>query len=559
MEISQYFRILRRWLWLILLAAFVSGSISFLTQITQPAQYRTQTTIAIGNYLESPNPNSQEIRTGIDLAQTYAQLVRTFDVLNGVVETLDLPFGTSRLSSMIDTRILPGTSLLQISTTHTDPVLVADMTNEVARQLILQSPTNLTPAQQEQVDLLNEQVNTQTSELGELRTQLREVDANLLLDISDDARSLLVDQRNVLINQINEASANLAQFANTIASFQQRSNSVEIVESARIPTSPIGSSLLMRVMLGVLGGAALAFGGVMLYEYLNDTLHNADEVTRALNLPVLGVISKFGKKSDGYNDRLITNQGAFSKPAEEYRTLRANILYTSGKRKRVFVVSSSSPQEGKSVTAANVAVSMALSGSRVLLVDADMRRPRVHDSFKLDNKLGLSNLLTRRINVDANQSLDSDTQQQQRMDELLTADTWKRVIQPSPIPNLMVITSGHLPPNPSELLGSVLMQRWIDEFINAPNVDVVIFDTPPVLALSDSAVLAAAINAGVLLVVQAGQTRRAVVTKAKERFENVGVDILGVVLNSVNMRDEDYYGYGYGYYYTNQNPERDNQ
>src|SRR5689334_18864631 len=105
MELLQYFRIIRRWLWLLLLAAFVGGSLSFISRATQAPIYRTQVTIAIGNFLESPNPNYAEIRTGIDLATTYAQLVRTYDVLNGVVESLQLPFGVDGLNGLIHTEI----------------------------------------------------------------------------------------------------------------------------------------------------------------------------------------------------------------------------------------------------------------------------------------------------------------------------------------------------------------------------------------------------------------------------------------------------------------------
>src|SRR5688572_30268102 len=114
MELLQYFRIIRRWLWLILLAAFVGGSLSFISKATQAPIYRTKVTIAIGNYLESPNPDSSDIYTGMDLAQTYAQLVKTYDVLNGVTTTLQLPFTVDALSGLIATDIVDGTSLLQI-------------------------------------------------------------------------------------------------------------------------------------------------------------------------------------------------------------------------------------------------------------------------------------------------------------------------------------------------------------------------------------------------------------------------------------------------------------
>lgn len=549
MELIQYYRLLRRWLWLIILAAFVAGSLSFISRVTRPAQYQTHAKIAIGGYLDSPNPNSQEIRTGIDLAQTYAELVHTYDVLNGVVEQLNLPFGVDRLNDLVDTRIISGTSWLEISVTHTDPVLASDITNEVAIQLIAQSPTNLTPEQQEQVNLLNEEITAQRTELNTLRTQLAEIDALLTADITIDARNELRDQRSSLVDQINIASSNIAQFTNTIASFQARTNSIEVVETARIPTNPIGSSLFSTVILGAMVGGALAFGGVLTYEYLNDTFRNADEVTQTLNLPVLGVISKFGKKSDSYPNRLITSLPAFSKTSEEYRNLRTNLLYTSDKENRVFVICSASPEEGKTVTAANLAVSLGLSGLNVLLLDADLRRPKIHEAFEIDNFVGLSSLLAQHPQSEFVMDDSERTQPVEPFGSLMNDDSWRRVTQRTFIPNLHIIPSGFNPVNPSELLGSALMKRWMASFRSAPQLDVIVFDSPPVLAVSDSAVLAAAMDAKVVLVIQANRTRRNVAIKAKERFEQVGAEVVGVVINDANLRDEDYYGYNYGYYY----------
>jgi capsular exopolysaccharide synthesis family protein len=536
MELVQYFRILRRWFWLVALAAFVAGSVSFITRTTQAPRYQAESMIAVGGYLESPNPNSGEIRTGIDLAQTYAQIVRTRDVLQGVVDSLNLEFGTRQLNSMISTRILSGTSLLQISVTYTDPVLAADMANGLAQQLILSSPTNLTPEQQTQVDLLNEQIDTQVDELFTLRNRLREIDGQARTVESESVREDLLEERSILVTQINDASANIAQFTNTIASLQERTNSVEIVESADIPTNPIGSSIFSTVLLSAMVGASLAFGGVLVYEYVNDTIRNTDELTRTLNLPVLGAISSFGKKDAPYAERLVIHLPDSSHTTEEFRTLRTNLLYTSDKDNRVYVVSSASPQEGKSITTANLAASMALSGLKVLLIDADLRRPRQHEIFGLDNTIGLTTLLTGRTG-------EGETGQQYK------AENWRQFVNKTIFNNMYVMTSGFTPQNPTELLGSAQMKRWSEYVRGIEQIDVVIFDSPPVLALSDSTVLAATMDAQVLLLIQAGKTRRSVALKAKERFDQINVEITGTVLNNVDLREEEYYGYNYMYYY----------
>jgi Mrp family chromosome partitioning ATPase/capsular polysaccharide biosynthesis protein len=556
MELINYIRLFRRWMWLIVLVAFVAGSLNFISRATRPTLYRTHATISIGNYLQSPNPDSYDIYIGVELVQTYAHLVRTYDVLSGVVEALDLPFSPEAINGLLDIRIVTNTSLLQIGITHTDPVLAADIANEVAYQLILQSPTNLTADQQEQVNILNDQIAAQTLELQALRGQLQELDAIIArTSISLDDHTAEREQRSTLIDQINEASANIAQFSNTVATFQQRSNSIELVEAARIPTISIRSNLFSSVFVSAFVAGAFMFACALVYEYLNDTFRSADEVVSTLNLPVLGVISRFGKKNEDYHSRLLTNLPAFSPLSEEFRTLRTNILYTVRNTERIFIVSSALPEEGKTLTSANLAASIAVSGQRVLLIDADLRRPRVHEVFGIKNNIGLSNLLTLQLNVEQVQedtTILNDEELQNFHDTDANREAWEEAIQQTNIPTLDVMTSGFYPVNPSELLGSVLMKHWIERIYASKKYDVIIFDSPPILAVADGIGLSALLAAKVILVVQARQTRRNAAIQAKERFENVHVDVVGVVLNNANLRDETYYGYGYSYYYAPQ-------
>jgi polysaccharide biosynthesis transport protein len=536
MELIQYIRLFRRWFWLIFLAAFVAGSVSFVVRSSQPATYQAQTRIAIGGFIQAPNPDASEIRTGVELAQTYVELARTFNVMQATVDALNLPFSADRLRSIVTTRITPGTSLLVLSVEYSDPVLAADIANEVTRQLILESPTNLTTAQQSQIDIANNEIARLNDQLDTLRLQLDLVNERASNNVSDSELNRLTDERTTLIDQINQTSSNIAQFTNTIASLQQRTNSLEIVESARIPTSPVGTSVVNAALLGAMVGAALAGGVVLLIEYLNDTFRSADEVTQTLGLPVLGVISRFGKAGDSYPERLITHNLLFSRTPEEYRTLRTNLLYsTSRSHSNIYVITSPAPQEGKSITTSNLGVSMALAEQRVLLIDADLRRPKLHDIFRLKNNLGLTTLL----------SMDAD--------EVQNGKDWQTVVQRTHVPNLSVITSGFIPQNPTEALGSVALRHWLDVFVEELAVDVILFDSPPCLTVADSAVLAASVNANVIMVVEAGSTRRTIAQRAKERFAQIGHEVTGVILNATNPRDEDYYGY-YSYYY--QSPEK---
>lgn len=536
MELIQYIRLFRKWLWLILIAAFVAGGISFIVRSSQPSIYQASTTIAIGSFIQSPNPDSSEIRTGVELAQTYAELATTYSVLQGTVNALDITLSPDDLRDMIDVRILTGTSLLVLRVSYTDPVLAADIANEVARQLVLNSPTNLTAEQQKQIALANDQIARLDQQLTQTEAQLQQTEARLA-DATDQAEiDRLTAQRNALITQSNQAAATIAEFTNTVVSLQQRTNSIDVVESARVPTQASGGGVVTSTLLGAIVGAALAVGVVLLIEYLDDTMRSTEDVAQTLGLPVLGAIIRLGKSKGNYRERLITNLDLMISPLSEgYRAVRTNLMFgSSGERNKVYLVTSPGPQEGKSLTSSNLAISLALSGMRVLLIDCDLRRPRLHEIFGLNNQVGL----TRMLYVSQKGPIDGAA------DEYLSYCVKNTFVE-----NLRIITSGYIPQNPTELLGSGMMQLWMDALKSANDVDVIILDTPPCLMLSDSSVLAASTQADVILVVEAGRTRRGAALRAKEQFQQVGREIKGVILNGVSQRDENYYGYGYGYGY----------
>lgn len=561
MELVQYIRLVRRWWWLLLFAGFIGGSISFMTRITQLQQYRAETLIAIGGFIQSPNPDQQEIRTGFDLTETYVHIVRTPDVLQATLDSLALDLEPNQLNVMLETRILPNSSLLQLSITYIDPILSADLVNALAQQLILASPTNLTPEQQSQIDLLSEQITSLTQEITELRGRVSTLDLQLNADnLTDARREELEAERLSLIEQINQTSSNIAQFTITVTNLQERTNSVEIIQSALIPQEPLGRNIISTTILGVLTAGIFAFSLVLLYEYLNDTFHNAGEISEALKLPILGVISRYGKKDNTYKEKLLTSN-VESRTPDEFRNLRTNLLFSSENSKGLYLLSSALPSEGKSITTANLAISMALSGLRVLLIDGDLRRPRVHQIFELENSIGLSSLLSL-VPTKGNTSAPSDDYPEETgpiqaeadrirggTSQVYSPDTWLQVLQSTSINNLQVITSGHIVENPTELLGSALMKRWMQIISRSPKFDVILIDTPPTLGFPDAAVVSASLNAKVLLVVEAGRTRREATVQMVQRFEQVKADIVGIILNQANPREESYYGYDYYYGY----------
>lgn len=546
MELTQYIRLIRRWFWLILLLAIIAGGVSYLVNMNQPLVFEASTTISIGQYINSPNPNFGEIRTGIELAQTYAEIIRTYDVLQGTVDALNLPMSTTQLERLFSVQLISGTSLMVISVRHTDPNLAADIANGLAEQLIRKSPTNLTEEQLQQVEFANAQIQALNAQIEEARDNLDEINAELLAAQDSDDITRLSLEKNIVVEQINSASATVAEFTSTVVSLQQRTNSLEMVDRARIPTIASAANPTRAALLGAAVGAVLAFGLALLIEYLDNTIRTTEDAAQTLSLPVLGAVTKFGKKNDSYPSKLISLQPSLSPVAEGYRTIRTNLLFTSENHSStgVYVITSPGPEEGKSVSAANVAISMAHAGLQVLLIDADLRRPRLHELFGLENTVGLTTLLF----ADPS-NLDGSKLEEVNGENKLPQNL-KQCFQKTSVKGLRVITTGFTPANPTELLGSVLMQRWIATFRAAPNVDVVILDTPPALAIADSSVLAANIKADVVLVVDRGRTRRGAALKTKEQLVHLGINVKGVIVNRVNPREESEYGYDYGYYYT---------
>ena len=546
MEFTEYIRIFRKWIWLILLCGFVGGGISFIINTGQPPVYAASTTIAIGQYINDPNPNTTAIYTGLSLVETYAELVGTNDVLQGTIDALNLPLTPEGLRNLFDTKIVQGTSLLVVTVHYTDPILVADIANTLAQQLISRSPTNLTTNQQVQVDYANAQISDLDKQIKQQRDGLTTLDAQIAASTDPQTITQLTDLRTAITSQITQASAAIAQFQSTVSSIEQRTNSLDIVERATIPTSPLGSSTLTPTFLGVIAGVAIAGGIAVFVEYLDDRVKTTEIAAQVLELPVLGAIPQFAKKKTSYADALLREEDTLTPIAESYRRLQTNLTFSSnGNHKLVYVVTSSGPGEGKSVTASNLATTMAVDGSKVLLIDADLRRPSLHEIFGLENQIGLSTLLiaeseTAKVRAESRQEPENFVQLNQ-------------CIQTTAIPNLKVITSGFAPSNPTQAIRSALMKRWLDAFRSARDIDIIIIDSPPILLFSDSAILASVAEANTILIVDSQHTRVKVATEGIALLGQMGVEVKGVVLNRINPRDEiGRYGqeYNNGYYYS---------
>jgi len=317
-------------------------------------------------------------------------------------------------------------------------------------------------------------------------------------------------------------------------------NNISIVDYALTPDTPVGPNRTRTVIAAFFLSIGLGLGLALFFEYLDDTVHSTVEVERVLHLPALAVIPSVGsavrrrvlpgisktaalqKHSNGNGNghsELLMNMDSRSPLAEAYRHLRTSVLLsTAGRAPKSLLVTSSLPGEGKTTTAVNTAISLAQTGASVVIIDADMRRPRLQSIFGMQGQLGLSSILSSDVSEGDMLAMVRDDQES----------------------GLSVLTSGPIPPNPAELLGSDQMRRLIATL--QANYTHVVVDSPPVSSFTDGVLISTMVD-GVLLVVHGGKGSRHIVRRSKQLLSDVGAKIFGVVLNNVNLQSHDYYYY----------------
>jgi len=305
-------------------------------------------------------------------------------------------------------------------------------------------------------------------------------------------------------------------------SSNSRQNNVRIVDKAEVPQSPMTAGGRRTWMMSSLVGLVLAIGVAFGLDYMNDTIKTPEDVTRRLKLPFLGLVPSVR----GDKHPLLTSAHVPHDFGEAFRALRTSLIskYPATGTKTL-LVTSAQPLEGKTTTAANIAMALAYGGSRVLLIDGDMRRPGLHRPLRLTNDRGLSQVLIGQARV-------------------------RDVIQRTVDPNLLAITAGKMPPNPSELLASERMRTLLTNLAHGP-FDWIIIDTPPVLAVTDAVILAPMVS-GVTFVVGAEMTRRRLAERALETIVSSRPRYAAIILNRVDFaRNKYYYSRYYGHQYKN--------
>jgi len=304
-------------------------------------------------------------------------------------------------------------------------------------------------------------------------------------------------------------------------------SNIRIVEPAELPIAPISRGKPMMIALGGFLGLFLGIGSAFFLEYMVNTIKTPDDVAQHLNLPVLGVVPRIPRppRTRGEKTPVILQEdlkhALQSMPAESYRSLRTKLLFSKvDSPKKTIVITSTGPKEGKSTTTVNLGMALAQAEQNVLLVDADLRRPVLHQVFGTDRNKGLSTVLAQELTID-------------------------EAIVETGVPNLSLLAAGMLSANPSEILGASRMRELTAQI--RERYDIVLFDSAPVLGMADTVVLATEADATVL-VIETGSATHKALKIALTQLEQVGAEICGVVLNNVDVKRDRYYYHNYYYY-----------
>lgn len=556
MELLRYWKVIQKSLWLVLLIVAIGvGATTYFT-LKQPAQYESSATLLLNPSMPSAYLPYVQSQAATNLADSYTELMRTRYFAETVAKSLPFPMSADAVSASISSQLQPNTLFYRISVRMDAPdkaqklvqTILSVFLNSKAQQQASGNTDTSGSVKTELRQRLRDELTYLDTQVTSYEGEIKRVETQPISKERDDRLVQLRGQLVTLQQTKTQAMSALAQVGDNASEAN-----TAIVLDEPLPGNLIGNRLTTNLVIALLVSLLLGIGLALLRDYLDYTIHSAEDLEQVLGLtPVAAfrvatgfagsVSSKRGHQVKRINSknppklaghRLVTLEHPRSPDAENFRVLRTNIQFSSvDKPLRSLVVTSAVPGEGKSFTSSNLAIVLAQAGKRVILVDADLRRPTLHHIFELPNLSGFTNLI-----------LNSSTEVE-------------GAIQPvSGVPNLAVVTSGPLPPNPSELLHSAQTVQLMSQL--ATQADMVIYDAPPAGIVTDPVILGTRADA-VVMVINASVTRRDMITRVLANLKKVGVPMVLPVLNRVKTADMQNYGYGRGYqaYYGSDNNDR---
>jgi capsular exopolysaccharide synthesis family protein len=504
-NLQDYIRPLLRWWWLLALATFVAAASSFVMAQMEPQLYRSRATVMVGGTFRDPNPDSGELYMAQQLVITYVDLAQRDSVRIPVMEALGLT-----TLPQYTARQVPATQLMEITVLDSDPQRAQAVAQALTDQLIRISPTG--SEDQNRNAFVDEELDALQVSIAETKEEIKQKQDGMAQMLGARQIAAAQDELAAMDAKLTSLQAN---FASLMATSQKGAiNTINMIEQPALGF-PVGRGLLMKLLMAGAIGLMLAAAAAYIIEYLDNSFKSSDDIQKQLSLPTFAAIPVLPEVQDGQLKRPYMLQKSQSALAESYRILRTNLQFAAVARPlhRLLIVSAV-PGEGKSDVCANLAVAVAQTGRKVIIIDADLHRPRQHKLFSLVNNIGLTTAL-----------LDGEVPPE-------------HYVQRTPLPTLGVLTTGPLPPNAAELLGSHRMRDLLDRLQG--QADLILIDTPPITLLADAALLTGHVDC-VLMVVHASKTSREVVKRAVAALQQVNSDVLGVVLNFMPTKRGGYY------------------
>ena len=503
LELRDYIQVLKRRKWTIAAATVLVTATAVAASLSQTKVYEATAEVLLQSRTSERifSPDAQQ-PTGINGVATEIQVMKSRLVQDAVTRSLGRAAEVS-ISAIGDTNVV------SIRAEDVVPTEAARVANAYAAVYIEQRREGRV------ADLLDAAAQVQ-DKIAEIDTRLAEILAAEQIDPA------LAAERQTLLTQRTGYAQQLSQLE--LAGNLTESGGAQLITEAETPTTPVRPTPRRSGALALAVGLMLGVGFAFLRDYLDDSLRTKEDLEKATDLGVLAIIPAVaGWKRDG-PPNIVTLSEPTSAPAESYRSLRTSLQFLSLDRPMETIqVTSAAPGDGKTTTVANLAVSLARAGQRVVVLDADLRRPRIHQFFGVNNGVGLTSVL---------------------IGEVPLNEAIQRVPGES---RLALLASGPLPPNPSELLSSKRTASLLTSL--RESADVVIIDSPPVLPVTDASILAGLVDATVVVATSGRATRRGV-HRAVESLRLVGAPIVGAVLNAVRADGGAGYGDGYGYGYS---------
>jgi len=528
MELGRYLEIIKRWWWLMVISTVLAAGASYLYSQQQPRIYASRTTLMVGTSIQSPNPNATEFGLSQTLAEIYAQLVRRQPIMQAVIDKLGLKMSPEQLASMIRTNVVSSAQLLEITVMDVNPQRARLLVDAIANELILQSPTGPQGIREREAFI--------QSQLGNLQIKIQNLDQQVK-DLEDSIQEM------TSAAEISEAQSRLGElerlrtsyqgnYAQLLSSLSDSSiNRLTIVEPAMEPTYPIAPDVKMNVIVAAVAGLVLAVIAIILLEFFNDTLSwQSSETQSVLGVPVLGALSKVHNGAS----KIVAYESPWSPEANALRHVRDSIFLASkGQGLSTLLITSSLPGEGKSFLAANLATVITLPqpsaadavstpSSCVILIDADLRKPALHEMFDMPNLLGLTDVLA--------------------APEDAVETVLEKALRPVNGANLLLLPAGRTPLDPGFLLNSPKFPQMLS--LLKTHANLIIIDSAPLLAAIETRAIADAVD-GTVLVAWDGQVTTGAIRRATHYFQSrKGNSLLGMVFNHVNLpHNYDYYAY----------------